>query len=233
VSHDLRTPLAGIRAMSEALADGVVSDPDEVRRYHGTIQSETERLASLVDDLFELSRIHADAVTLDLGTAHLADLVSDALASARPAADARRVRLDGRVEGTVAPVRLAAHEMGRVLQNLLDNAIRHTPAGGTVTVEVGGDGSGAAVTVRDECGGIPPGDLDRVFDLAYRGDAARSPGDRGAGLGLAIARGLVEAHAGEIAVRNDESGCRFTVRLPADAAPAGAPGGAAEGDGRR
>jgi signal transduction histidine kinase len=218
VSHDLRTPLAGIRAMSEALTDGVVTDADTVARYHATIQSETERLAALVDDLFELSRIHADAVTLTLGRASLGDVVSDALASARPVAEARGVRLDGRVTGAPPPVRLASQEMGRVLQNLLDNAIRHTPAGGTVTVDVRDADDRALVTVRDECGGIPARDLDRVFDLAYRGDAARSPGDdhRGAGLGLAIARGLVEAHDGDIAVRNDDGGCRFTVRLPLD-----------------
>lgn len=214
VSHDLRTPLAGIRAMSEALADGVVAEPAEVARYHATIQAETEKLGRLIDDLFELSRIQADAVSLTLDRASLADVVSDALASARPVADARGVRLDGRLQAHPPPVELAGPEMGRVLQNLLDNAIRHTPAGGAVTVEVGGDGDHASITVADECGGIPDADLDRVFDLAYRGDTARSPGDRGAGLGLAIARGLVEAHAGDIAVCNHASGCRFTVRLP-------------------
>lgn len=214
VSHDLRTPLAGIRAMSEALADGVVTEPGEVARYHATIQAETEKLGRLIDDLFELSRIQADAVCLTLDRASLADVVSDALASARPVADARGVRLDGRLQALPPPVELAGPEMGRVLQNLLDNAIRHTPAGGAVTVEVGGDGDHASITVADECGGIPASDLDRVFDLAYRGDTARSPGDRGAGLGLAIARGLVEAHDGDIAVCNHDAGCRFTVRLP-------------------
>ena len=214
VSHDLRTPLAGIRAMSEALADGVVAEPGEVARYHATIQAETEKLGRLIDDLFELSRIQADAVSLTLDRASLADVVSDALASARPVADARGVRLDGRLQALPPPVELAGPEMGRVLQNLLDNAIRHTPAGGAVTVEVGGDGDHASITVADQCGGIPAADLDRVFDLAYRGDTARSPGDRGAGLGLAIARGLVEAHDGDIAVCNHASGCRFTVRLP-------------------
>jgi signal transduction histidine kinase len=214
VSHDLRTPLAGIRAMSEALTDGVVTDPDEVARYHATIGDETERLARLVDDLFELSRIQADAVSLSLDGGSLTDVVSDALASARPVAEARGVRLGGRMGPLPPPVELASAEMGRVLQNLLDNAIRHTPAGGAVTVEVGGDADHASITVADECGGIPDDDLDRVFDLAYRGDTARSPGDRGAGLGLAIARGLVEAHAGDIAVRNHDGGCCFTVRLP-------------------
>ncbi len=108
--------------------------------------------------------------------------------------------------------------MARVVRNLLDNAIRHTPSGGAVRVEVGvgldGDANHAVLSVADECGGIPADDLDRVFELAYRGDTARTPGDGGAGLGLAIARGFVEAHHGEIAVRNEAGGCRFTVRLP-------------------
>jgi signal transduction histidine kinase len=223
VSHDLRTPLAGIRAMTEALTDGVVTDPAEVARYHATVQAQVERLTRLVDDLFELSRIQADAVTLTLGEASLADVVSDALASARPLAEGRGVRLDGRVAGPPPRLPLAGDEMGRVLQNLLDNAIRHTPAGGAVTVEVRAEADGASVTVADGCGGIPDQDIDRVFDLAYRGDAARSPGDRGAGLGLAIARGLVEAHAGEIDVANAEDGCRFTVRLPGTPPPPGPP----------
>jgi signal transduction histidine kinase len=106
-------------------------------------------------------------------------------------------------------------ELARVVRNLLDNAIRHTPPDGTVRVEAGVEDDVAFVSVRDTCGGIPTDDLDRVFDLAFTGDAARSPGERaGAGLGLAIARGLVEAHRGDIAVRNEEGGCRFTVRLP-------------------
>jgi signal transduction histidine kinase len=106
--------------------------------------------------------------------------------------------------------------MARVVRNLLDNAIRHTPAGGTVWIEAGLDDSGvsAVVSVRDACGGIPADDLDHVFEMAYRGDAARTPGSAGAGLGLAVARGLVEAHQGTISVRNEGGGCRFTVRLP-------------------
>jgi signal transduction histidine kinase len=108
----------------------------------------------------------------------------------------------------------SAPELSRVVRNLLDNAIRHTPPGGTVEVAVRyGDGWGE-VSVRDGCGGIPDDELDRVFDLAYRGDTARTPAATGAGLGLAIARGLVDAHHGDIAVRNEQGGCRFTVRLP-------------------
>jgi signal transduction histidine kinase len=221
VSHDLRTPLAGIRAMAEALQDGVVDDPDTVARYHATIQSETDRLARLVDDLFELSRIQAHRLSLTLERASLGDVVSDALASSQALADAKGVVLEGRAAGGGVPVELSTPEMGRVLRNLLDNAIRHTPAGGRIVVELGRDDRCAHVVVADQCGGIPTGDLDRVFDPAYRGDSARTPeAARGGGLGLAIARGLVEAHGGTVIVSNVDHGCRFTVQLPlAGAAP--------------
>jgi signal transduction histidine kinase len=128
---------------------------------------------------------------------------------------AKGVRLDGMLHEPVPDVQVATAELTRVVRNLLDNAIRHTPADGSVMVEAGCDDTAAFITVLDSCGGIPADDLDRVFDLAFRGDTARTPGERGgAGLGLAIARGLVEAHHGEIAVFNEDGGCRFTVRLP-------------------
>lgn len=228
VSHDLRTPIAGIRAMVEALDDGVVSAPGDVARYHRQLVGEADRLARLVDDLFELSRIHADALQLALRPVPLGELVSDAVAASAALAGTRGVRLHGRSPGgDTAVVRGSAPELTRVVHNLLDNAIRHTPAGGDVEVVVTTTGGQAEVAVLDACGGIPDDDLDRVFDLAFRGDTARTPtvgsntageggGVRsgGAGLGLAIARGLVTAHDGDIAVRNEPGGCRFVVRLP-------------------
>jgi signal transduction histidine kinase len=216
VSHDLRTPLAGIRAMVEALEDGVVDDEETIARYHRTMRREADRLAGLVDDLFELSRIEAGALGLDLERVALDELVSDALAGASIAAGAKGIDLRGAVGEPSPVVELSTPEMARVVRNLLDNAIRHTPSGGTVRIEAGADSDGASavVSVVDSCGGIPEHDLDHVFDLAYRGDAARTPGDGGAGLGLAVARGLVEAHHGQISVTNEGDGCRFTVRLP-------------------
>jgi signal transduction histidine kinase len=216
VSHDLRTPLSGIRAMVEALEDGVVSDPDTVARYYRTMGRETDRLAGLVDDLFELSRIQAGALHLEMEKIALDELVSDAVAGVSLAATTKGVHLRGDVASPTPVVELSIPEMARVVRNLLDNAIRHTPRGGTVWVEAALDDSRAAalVSVRDGCGGIPAPDLPRVFELAYRGDAARTPGDGGAGLGLAVARGLVEAHRGDITVQNEGQGCRFTVRLP-------------------
>lgn len=214
VSHDLRTPLAGIRAMAEALEDGVVQDPTTVARYHRAMRIETERLAGLVDDLFELSRINAGTLQLHMERASLGDLVSDALATASVTARSRGVKLHGRLTSEAPEVVLSVPDMTRVLRNLLENAIRHTPSDGTVIVEAGADAEHAYVSVADSCGGIPQSDMSRVFDAAFRGQSARSPDDGGAGLGLAIARGIVQAHHGEINVRNEDAGCRFTVRLP-------------------
>jgi len=215
VSHDLRTPLAGIQAMVEALDDGVVADHAEVHGYYQRLSHETARLARLVDDLFELSRIEADALDLTMERVSLGELVSDAVATASALADAKGVRVDGRVAARSPEVAASSRELTRVVVNLLDNAIRHTPPGGAVSVLVGHVDDHAEVSVVDSCGGIPTGDLDRVFELAYRGDTARTPGTAGgAGLGLAIARGFVEAHRGDIAVHNEGPGCRFTVRLP-------------------
>ncbi|CAN5504319.1 HAMP domain-containing sensor histidine kinase [soil metagenome] len=215
VSHDLRTPLAGIRAMVEALDDGVVSDEQTVHRYYATLTRETDRLARLVEDLFELSRIEADALKLAVERVSLGELVADAVASATVLAAAKGVRVDAPAAADTPEVMASTPEMVRVMRNLLDNAVHHTPPGGAVRVDVGDRGDHAVVSVVDECGGIPAHDRARVFDLAYRGDASRSPtAHGGGGLGLAIARGLVEAHAGDIAVRNEGHGCRFTVRIP-------------------
>jgi len=224
VSHDLRTPLAGLRAMAEALEDGVVGDPETVADYHRRIRVETDRMASLVEDLFELSRINAGALRLSLASVSLSDLVSDAVASAAPVAAARGVHLVAAETGWPT-VQGSEPELSRVVANLLRNAIRHTPADGTVTLTGGRDGAGGWLAVTDECGGIPEADLPRVFDVAFRGAAARTPvssadedgagaGGAGGGLGLAIVRGLVEAHRGEVGVSNVGGGCRFVVHLP-------------------
>lgn len=215
ISHDLRTPLAGIRAMAEALHDGVVSAPADVSAYAARIRGETERLSGLVDDLFELSRITAGALQLTLSAVPLGDVVSEAVAASGPVAASRGVRI--RAAAGVWPVVHGSDpELARVIRNLLSNAIRHTPSDGTVVVAAGVDGGEAWLRVDDSCGGIPEADLNRVFDVAFRGSKARTPGD-GAGLGLAIARGLVEAHAGHITARNHGPGCRFEVRLPLSA----------------
>jgi signal transduction histidine kinase len=187
-----------------------------VARYHRQLGIEVDRLAVLVDDLFELSRTQAGVLELHREPVALGDLISDALAGAAPVAQAKGVHLEGRLDGPTPELALSTAEVARALRNLLENAIRHTPADGTVRVEAGVDDGHAYVAVADACGGIPEPDLDRVFDVAFRGEVARTPG-AGAGLGLAIARGMVEAHGGELTVGNDGPGCRFIVRLPINA----------------
>ncbi len=211
VSHDLRTPLAGLRAMAEALEDGVATDP---MRYHTQIRMSVDRLAGMVDDLFEMSRIHAGALRLTLERVPLTDLVDEAVIGADPLARACGVALEADVRTPLA-VRVDPRELSRALTNLVANAIRHTPSAGEVRVEATERDGHAVLAVVDACGGIPDEDLDRVFEVAWRGTAARTPEPlAGAGLGLAIVRGIVEAHAGEVDVRNVVGGCRFEVRLP-------------------
>ncbi|MEV7568026.1 sensor histidine kinase [Streptomyces tanashiensis] len=212
ISHDLRTPLAGLRAMAEALEDGMAADP---ARYHRRIRTEVERLTAMVTDLFELSRIHAGTLTLSPSRMSVYDLVGDALGSADPLAREHGVRLVGEDVAAV-PVEVDGKEMTRVLANLLVNAIRHTPADGTIAVAAERRDGAVVVSVTDGCGGIPDEDLPRVFDTGWRGTEARTP-PAGAGLGLAIVRGIVEAHAGSAEVRNVPGGCRFEVTLPAAA----------------
>ncbi len=215
VSHDLRTPLAGIRAMAEALEDGVVEDPETVERYHRRLREEADHLAALVDDLFELSRTHAGSLRLEFSTVSLADLVSDALSGSAPVAEAKGVQLVGRMVGPPPEIEASAPEVLRVLRNLLENAIRHTPSDGSVVVEAGVDETQPEcvyVSVRDDGGGVPTGELARIFDIGYQGDPARGSG--GAGLGLAIAKGFADAHDGELTVGNENGGARFTLRLP-------------------
>ncbi|HVQ88729.1 MAG TPA: HAMP domain-containing sensor histidine kinase [Actinomycetes bacterium] len=217
VSHDLRTPLAGLRAMAEALEDGVVDDPS---RYHHQIRTEVERLSSMVDDLFELSRIQSGSLNLALQRLSLPDVIGDVLAAAEPVAKARGVKLVG-VADAAHPVSADERELRRALSNLVANAIRHTPHDGSVEVKAHVDAMGSAtVSVTDGCGGIPTEDLGRVFEVGWRGVPARTPEpDGGAGLGLAIVQGIVEAHQGDVTVANVDGGCRFVVRLPITSMP--------------
>ncbi len=217
ISHDLRTPLASLRALAEALADGVATDEATRSRYLAGLVTNVNRLAALVDDLFELSQIEAGALALELEPTSLPELVAEVLQCLAPEAEAAGVWLGSIVEPPVdsggALVLAGRDQLSRVLTNLVHNGIRHTPSGGRLQVSIA-DGAGpgrVAVRVRDSCGGIAEADLPRVFDRLWRGDPARS--SRGAGLGLAIARGFVQAHGGAIDVANVPGGCEFTVEL--------------------
>lgn len=231
VFHDLRTPLAGLQVMAEALEDGMAEDPS---RYHRQMRVEVERMAQMVDGLFQLSRIQTGVLQLNMQPVSLHDVVSEALAAADPIASAAGVRLDGRVEES-ATLRADPTGLSRMVANLVMNAIRHTPADGSVIVHGGVLGGAASeplavLSVADECGGIPAGDLPRIFDVAWRGGPSRygDPteerpaelrGATGAGLGLAIVKGIAEEHAGRVEARNEGAGCRFVVTLPAVRSP--------------
>ena len=218
VSHDLRTPLAGIRALSEAIADGVVS-PDEVRTQAKNIEQESIRLSEMVDDLFEMAKINAGAINAPYERVALDEVVDDVLSTHRIAA--RRAGVELEIDLPAKPVRVIGSDRAlvRVLSNLVANAIAHTPAGGSVTLAVGTDENGAWARVDDTGVGINAADLPRVFDVAYRGSNDRVPRSdsslpSGSGLGLAIAAGLVRAHRGTLSAHNLAAGARFEVRLP-------------------
>jgi signal transduction histidine kinase len=213
VSHDLRTPLAGLRAMAESLEDGIATDTG---RYHRQIRAEVTKLSTMVDDLFELSRIESGTLSLAPDRIAVRDLVSDAMAGLEAVARSRDVWLSGEADDSM--LEADPRELSRVLSNLLTNAIRYTPAGGHVRIEAAASDDGVLLTVADGCGGIPEADLASVFEPAWRGTQARTPGtDAGTGLGLAIVRGIVAAHHGQVSVVNTARGCRFEVRLPSGA----------------
>jgi signal transduction histidine kinase len=207
-SHDLRTPLASIQAMVEALEDGL----GEPERYLPALREQVRALSALVDDLFELSRIDSGAIVLDLRAVAVGELVQSCVLALEPTASDRRIRLSAEVADSLT-VRCAPEKIERVLFNLLTNALRHTPSDGSVAITAD-EGHGAVrVAVEDTGEGFSPEVAGRMFDRFWRADRARS--GRGAGLGLAIARGLVEAHGGRIwAESRDGGGARVCFTLP-------------------
>ncbi len=197
-SHDLRTPLASLRAMVDALADGVAAHPDTVARYLCQSQTEISRMEGLINDLFDLAQLDAGYMLFAFERASLGDLISDTLATFSARAQAAGVTLVGSVAADVDPVEMAVDKISRVLHNLVDNALRHTESGGSVSISAMQEGSSAQVTVTDTGVGISPDDLPHIFDHFYRGEKSRSRAGGGAGLGLAIAWRLVKAHGGDL-----------------------------------
>ncbi len=213
-SHDLRTPIASMQAMLEALEDGL-AQPDD---YLPLLQQQLRTLALLVDDLFELARIDAGALTLELRDAELAGLVDACLRGLQAEARARGVKLEARVDDD-AIAWCAPDQVQRVLLNLVTNALRHTPSDGSVAVLVERHPRGLQVTVEDTGDGLGAEAQRRMFERFWRGDVARTTGNAGAGLGLAIARGLVEAQGGQIwAESRSGGGARVCFTLPRDGA---------------
>jgi signal transduction histidine kinase len=210
-SHDLRTPLASLRLLVESIDDGVATG--ETRdRYLREIRTHVGVLSDLVDDLFELSRIEAGDISWTMRQVELGDLIGDTVAAMRAPADERGVRIAAELPAGELVASANAEKVQRVLFNLIQNAIRHTPADGSVTVRAHAAPGGVEVEVADSGEGIPAGDGERVFEAFYRGDAAR--GEDGAGLGLAISRAIVEAHGGKIWLEDGAPGTRvhFTLK---------------------
>jgi signal transduction histidine kinase len=207
-SHDLRTPLASIQAMIEALEDGLADPAD----YLPTLRDQVRTLSRLVDDLFELARIDSGALSFELEETRVAAVVESALRLARPEASNRNVELLAYLDPE-ATARVEPDKIQRVLSNLLTNALRHTPSDGSVAVHLEQRPDDILIRVEDTGSGLPGEALGRMFERFWRADRAR-PAD-GAGLGLAIARGLVEAHGGQIWAENRaQGGARISFTLP-------------------
>jgi signal transduction histidine kinase len=209
--HDLRTPVASIQAMLEAVEDGLAS----IDEYMPALHQQTRTLATLIDDLFELARIDAGALTLELRAAQLPQLVSHCVRGLEAEARARRVHLESRLDDALPDVRCAPEHVQRVLLNLVTNALRHTPSDGSVLVSAQRRTSELEVSVEDTGVGLSKEAEQRMFERFWRGDASRTRASGGAGLGLAIARGFVEAQGGRIWAENRPGGgARFAFTLP-------------------
>ena len=210
-SHDLRTPLASLRLLVESIDDGVATG--ETRdRYLKEIRTHVGVLSDLIDDLFELSRIEAGDISWTMRQIEVRELIGDTVAAMRAPAAERGVSLAAELPAGELVASANAEKLQRVLFNLIQNAIRHTPADGSVTVRARSAGGRVEVEVADNGEGIPADDGERVFEAFYRGDAAR--GEEGAGLGLAISRAIVEAHGGKIWFEDGAPGTRvhFTLK---------------------
>jgi signal transduction histidine kinase len=200
--HDLRTPLTSIRAIIEALADGLVTDDDTRLRYLRTAQANVQSLSHLIDDLFEMAQVDAGGLQLNFEQSSIADLISDTLERFSAQAVRQGVTLEGSAASGVDAVRMDAQRIGRVLSNLVGNSLRHTSEGGRITLTAERQNDSLFVSVKDTGEGIRPEDLPRVFDRFYRGEKSRNRETGGSGLGLAIAKGIIEAHGGSIGVES-------------------------------
>jgi two-component system sensor histidine kinase VicK len=217
VSHELRTPLTVIKGMVETLRDGAVDDATVRDHFLETVDVETDRLIRLVNDLLVLSRADSDALNLQCEAVDLVDLAEATIERLAPRASERDITLRAHASPGLPPALADADRIGQVLLNLLDNAIKFSHSGGTVTVALQtGPDAMVQIRVQDEGVGIPDGALDRIGERFYRTDRARSRADGGSGLGLAIARALVEAHGGSLLVESElGKGTVVSFTLPA------------------
>ena len=210
-SHDLRAPVSSLQAMLEAVEDGVV----EAEHYLPAMQQQVHALRVLIDDLFELAQIDADDTAFETYGVPVGPLVESSIAAFTAEATARHIILERRVVGGLPDVEVAPEKIERVLRNLLANAIRHTPPEGSIIIGAERVNGNVLVAVEDTGDGIPSGAARTMFDRFWRGDPARDRSREGAGLGLAIAKGLVELHGGTIwAEERNGGGARIAFTLP-------------------
>ena len=218
VSHDLRTPLASMRVMIEALHDGVVRDEATEKRYLERSRAEIEHMTALIDDLFALAQLDLGRLQLEWQRASISDLISDTLGGLQPQARQAGITLRGQVADEVDVIQMAADKIQRALNNLLDNAIKYSPRGQRVTLRAWRSGSDIRIDIHNSGASIDEARLPRIFESFYRGEGSRAQADdgaRGTGLGLAIAKGFVQAHGGRIWVSSSrEAGTTFSLSLP-------------------
>jgi signal transduction histidine kinase len=211
VSHDLRTPITALSLLANAIDDEVVPDAKR-REYAARMNTHVRALSALIDDLFDLTRVEAKELGWTMEQLRLDELVQDAVEAMQPTADAGRVAVRADLRAPLHPS-LGNHEqLQRVLFNLIQNAIHHTPPDGSVTVRAEGVDDGVEIEVADTGQGIAADQRERVFEPFFRGDASRTA--PGAGLGLAISRAIVEAHGGRIWLEDADTGTRVRFRLP-------------------
>jgi len=212
VSHDLRTPLTSLRLLAAAVEDELV-DRETLHSYLGQMSVHIASLSALVEDLFELSRLEAGDIQWSMQQVALDELVEETVEAMRPHAAQQRVAVHAAVDGSVAPARANPEKLQRVLFNLIQNAIRHTPADGSVTVAAESNGSRIEVEVADTGEGVAASERARAFDPYFRGGAGHARSGEGTGLGLAICRAIVEAHGGEIWFADSSGGARVRFSL--------------------
>jgi two-component system sensor histidine kinase BaeS len=215
IGHDLRTPLASVRVIVEALSDGVVDDPETVARYLRTARGDLATLSRLVDDLSTLANLESGGMELERQPNSMADLISDILESFALRAQQKQVALRGEPRAHADIADFDVRYMERALANLVENALRYTPSGGEIVLTTDLVAGGLCVRVSDTGPGIPESDVPRVFERFYRGDASRSRATGGSGLGLAIVKGVAEAHGGSVGVETSiDRGTTFSLVLP-------------------
>jgi len=214
VSHELKTPLTSIQGFAQAILDGTANSPEALKRSAGIIYEEADRMRRLVEGLLDLARLDAGLRALHRAPLDLRLMLMAIAEKLGPRARAKGINLQTELPPALPTLIGDADRLAQVFTNLLDNALKHTPAGGSVALAAAAGGGGVVVTVKDSGAGIPPQDLHRIFERFYQVDKSRAHSE-GLGLGLAISKEIVEAHSGRVSVESRlGEGSTFSVQLP-------------------